>query len=154
MPNRENTRLSDLLTTTRHDTLAALKDIDLEQIIHPESGWRVRDMVAHLIAWDIAAVQALQCLQSGKVDAMPDYSNIEAYHDPEVAKRRDIPAEDLFAEWAAIHEEFKAVVESIPTERMETPFPFPWGDQGTGSFLVEEMASHEQEHREEIQKLV
>lgn len=151
MPSHDKLPLVDLLAVTRQDTLAALKEVDLDQIMHPESGWRVRDVVAHLIAWDIAAVQALQHLQSGTVDAIPDYSDMDSYNAREVAKRKDRPVDDLFAEWAALHEEFKAVVENMPDDLMGTRFRFPWGAHGTGYYLVEVMAGHEQHHCEEIQ---
>lgn len=151
MPDHENALLVDLLTTTRQDTLAALKDVDLDRIMHPDSGWRVRDMVAHLIAWDIAAVQALKHLQSKTVDAIPDLSDMDAYNAREVAKRKNLPIDDLFAEWAALHDEFKALAENMPDDLMGKRFRFPWGAHGTGYQLVEGMAGHEQYHREEIQ---
>lgn len=148
MPSHDNLQLADLLAATRQDTLAALKDVDLDRIMHPDSGWRVRDMVAHLIAWDIAAVQALKHLQSKTVDAIPDYSDMDAYNAREVAKRKDRPVDDLFAEWATLHDEFKTLVENMPDGLMGTRFRFPWGAHGTGYYLVEVMAGHEQHHRE------
>jgi hypothetical protein len=151
MSDQGNSHLADLLAHTRQDTLAALKDIDLEQVIHPDSGWRVRDVVAHLIAWDIAAVQAMQHLQNGTTDAIPDYSDMDSYNAGEVNKRKGRPIEELFAEWAKLHEEFKALVENMSDDLMGTRFRFPWGATGTGYYLVEVMAGHEQYHREEIQ---
>ncbi len=151
MPTHNNWQLVDLLTTTRQDTLAALKKVDLEEIIHPESGWRIRDVVAHLIAWDIAAVQALKHLQSETVDAIQDLSDMDAYNAREVAKRKDHPIEELLTEWATLHEEFKTLVENISDDLMGTRFRFPWGATGTGYQLVEGMAGHELYHREEIQ---
>ena len=154
MATDEKTRLVQLLEETRRDTLIALEGVDDEMVVDPESGWRVKDIIGHLAAWDIEAVTALRAYGRGEVYLIPNYTTMDDFNARHIEKRKALLADQIRAEWETAHHDLKIALQEIPLDRFVVRMAYPWGGHGAISELVEIMAEHEREHCEDIAKAV
>ena len=84
--------------------------------LSPIDGWAPRDIVAHLVGWNRALLQASKSILSGETptyygDAVNDYRNINAAF---VARYSAVSREGLLKELASSMTEFETFVESLP----------------------------------------
>ena len=56
---REKDRLMTLLASSRHNTLAALRDMDDFAMIYSDDEWRLKDVLSHIAVWEREALAAL-----------------------------------------------------------------------------------------------
>lgn len=149
MTAAEKTRLIQLLQETHRETASALAEVDLGTVLHPDTGWRVRDIVAHLAAWEIEAAAALRAAQRGERHTIAE-KTIDAFNDRAYEQRKDLPVDQVYAEWEAAHADFVAALEETPPDLFEARITLPWRARGTVNLLIEGMALHEVDHRDEI----
>jgi uncharacterized protein (TIGR03083 family) len=139
------------LHESRRDTLAVIAELNLDAIAHPTTGWRVRDVLGHVAVWEIEATRALEAYRRGEsypVVSIPDF-NEQAYR-----ARQDLPLDGVLAEWQSTREAFIAALEAIPAEDYERVYRFPWGGRESIGEMAVEMAWHEREHVDEIQRAI
>lgn len=150
----EKRRLLDLLAQSRADTRAILEGTDLEIRVYPDSGWRVRDIIGHIATWDRQVAKSLQAYRVGKEYALSDH-NEAAFNKQEVLSQQGLTARQVIWEWEQAREEFKEAIRQVPVELIPGDLLYPWGDErGTIAHLVEMMAEHDAEHREEIARAI
>ena len=155
MMTEEKNDLVALLTNTHTATQTILDDIDLELIAHPDSGWRVRDIIGHCATWDNQAVKSLLAYNNGSEYAIQDLGNEYAFNQKECDRQRKLTVQQVLDEWEQTHEKFKDAVLSVPVEMYPGDLLYPWGDErGDVPLLVNYMCEHEEEHREEIMKAI
>lgn len=150
MALEEKRRLVELLTQTHSTTHAVLEGIDLEIRVYPNSGWRIRDILGHIATWDRQVAKSLYAFRNGGEYAIPDHDE-DAYNEQDILSRRELTSQAVFEEWEQSREVFIEAVEQIPIDRYPGDLLYPWGDErGTIAHLVEMMAEHDVEHRDEI----
>jgi hypothetical protein len=132
------------------DRLKAVIDgVDPDALIHQESGWRLRDVLAHIVAWQHEAIAAGKAHISGQPELpIPnmDRFNQEAY---EAWKGRDY--QEIYAAWLAVYEELKEIVQRAPADRWNVEFTNSWSFRGTLAQHIQSILAHDIEHREEIE---
>ena len=132
----------------RRASLAALEGVDDRMVVHPESGWRVQDLIGHLAAWEREALAALQCLTEGdRYDCVADRQRFNEEHH---ARRRDFDPAQLRMDWGMARRELLFVLREVPEEKLDAPLPLPWGGEGTVSEVVEGLIWHEAHHLAQI----
>ena len=68
-----------LLDEARAYTLAEFGGADPTLVVHAGSGWTVRDVAGHILAWENVALQAVQALESGApAYTIPDFVSFDA----------------------------------------------------------------------------
>lgn len=150
----EKNRLLDLLTETYSTFLAAVEGIDPEMGVYTDSDWRVRDVIWHLATWDRQVAKSLRAYQAGGEYSIPDF-NEDQFNAAAFLKGRNLTAQQIFEEWVYTREDFKEAVREIPLDQFPGDLLYPWGDErGSIPQLVEYMAEHDVEHRDEILKRV
>jgi hypothetical protein len=148
----EKARLIDDLDSARRRTLDILKDADENRIVHPASGWRVKDVVAHILIWEEEALAALRARQQGETYTIADFDSFEQYNARALERRRDAPFEQIKTELHAVREDMKTILRALPPDRFAGVMPYPWPWMGSLSDMMMIMAAHEREHADEIRR--
>lgn len=150
----EKNRLLDLLTETYSTFLAAVEGSDPEMQVYTDSGWRVRDVIWHLATWDRQVAKSLHAFQAGGEYSIPDFAEND-FNDVAFLEGNKLTAKQVYNEWEQAREDFKEAVRDIPIDQFPGDLLYPWGDErGSIAQLVEYMAEHDVEHRDEILKVV
>lgn len=155
MPEQEKQRLIRLLKETLSDTLAVLERVDdYNAVAHSDSGWRVKDVIGHMAAWDHEAAAALRAFSRGEEYHIPGYAGMEGYNWREYEKRKELDAERVVAGWREAYKDMQSALDEVPLDKMRKRFRFPWGAWGTVTAMIEVMVGHERWHWEEILKVM
>ena len=98
--------------------------------------WTAKDVLAHLAAIDLAALNALRQSVKGEDVTWPwdSYPDGDSYNAAEVAKRRDWSFAQVRAELDQTHHDLLAELEKLPDSWDEDESPIGW------------LPSHDQEH--------
>jgi hypothetical protein len=150
--SQEKATLNRQLPEALADTMAAVRALNAESVVHGD--WRVKDIIGHLAAWEVACVLALRAYQQGnEYQITDDYPSEEGFNQHNYHERYEVPADQVYEEWAMARANLKAAINETVPEKFEGQMRFPWGPQGTIAILVRDTIGHEEEHRAEILKL-
>ena len=148
--HKENilTRLSDSHTELEQ----ALEGLDLELVIHPDTGWCIRDILGHIATWDRVLIHSIQTFLEGSEYVIPGMVGDETdYNTQKVAEQKKLSSLEILKEWNQAREDFITIVQQIPTDKFFDELAFPWGDErGSLSVMIEYMIEHNGEHQNEI----
>ena len=144
----------DELISARADLLDAIDGLTPEQLRQPFAvgKWSVKDVLAHLTAWESELVTALNQVQTGSkppqivlIDDIDEW-NEEQYH---ISARR--PLEAIQDDLRGVHNMLCQMITDYPDKRMLDNRQFDWMEGEALYYLVEENAYlHEREHAEDI----
>ena len=143
------------LRAARATLLQAIDDLEPEQMLVPGAVgfWSVKDVLAHLVAWEAELVTALSRLEQHKqrspriveIEDIDEW-NAEQYH-ANAARSLDAVLEDFHG----VHRHLLRAIEALDDRTLDDNQRWPWMEGEPLSYLVAENAIwHEQEHAEEI----
>lgn len=146
--------LLDLIEETYSALLDTVLKVDLEIIIHKDSGWRGREMLSHINAWDREGANALHDFLNGGEYLILDYDE-DHFNDRAAKEQQNMTTSEIVEDWKSARKELIEAVEMIPADRFPGDLLFPWGDErGTIYDLVKDLCDHAMEHKEEIDNLI
>jgi hypothetical protein len=156
MISDDKTYLLNRLSETHAAIQAILEGIDLELRVYSDTDWRVRDILGHIATWDREVTKSLRAFLDGDEYVIPDIAEDESdFNELAVIEQRKLSTQQIFSEWEQAREDFKAVINAIPTDKFPGDILFTWGDErGSIRQLVEYMIEHDEEHKDEIVKLL
>ncbi|MCB9437238.1 MAG: DinB family protein [Anaerolineales bacterium] len=139
----------------RRTLLAAMEGLTDDEMLRPGAAgyWSVKDIMAHLTAWESELITALVWVEQKKrgapaivkIDEIDEW-NDEQYH-ISVARPLQIIREDF--EGVAKH--LIAAIEALDDDALDNNRRFSWMEGEPLSYLVYENAIwHEEEHAEDI----
>lgn len=127
----------------------ALANLNPETIIYHDSGWRVRDLLAHLAVWYGERIKCLRAYQQNKEYQIPDFDMNMFNHDT-VAERAARSFAEIQAEWEQVHTDLLIELEAIPASDYDEETRYPWGAYGPISTLIAKLIDHAEEHLAEF----
>lgn len=148
----QRTELIEILVRSRAKMVAHLEEIDKNREIYPL--WTIREMLAHLSGWDDAVIAFIHSLLEGSVPATPADRGIDAYNEETVATREGLDYDHIYREYIETRKTVLALLEKVPEEKITMEYTLPWGDQGTLVGIVHTFGSHEEEHAEDVAKIL
>jgi hypothetical protein len=148
----ERTRLIQQLAGARDKMRALLADVDTRSEIYPH--WTIKQVLAHIAGWDDACVASLRAHAAGNEPGVPAARGINPYNAQSVETREPLSYDQVVKEWELARGQFETAINEMPPEKFGERFVFPWGPTGTIAELVAIFAEHEEEHAEEIRKLM
>lgn len=147
---QEKARLVALLQSSRAATLEALRGVDDGAVVHPETGWRVMDVLGHLAAWEHEVFAAIQAFTEGDEYTLgPDYDE-QQYNTAAYERRRALDPAQIRIDWAMVRGEMRLAVRDMTPDQLLATMRYPSGKRGTAAALVQEIVEHEEEHVQEI----
>jgi hypothetical protein len=138
------------LEQTQYEGMAMLAELDPELVVYADSGWRVKDVIAHLIAWDEPTVLCFQAYSEGGEYSIPGYNDLEAFNWSEYEKRRLLPYTEIYARWDAACTGIKKAVAGLTWEQLNGDMRYPAGNIGPCAQLIREIWEHWQLHFDHI----
>jgi hypothetical protein len=140
------------LDCSRAKMLAQLEKIDLKREIYPL--WTIREMLAHLSGWDDAVIAFIQSVMAGREPATPAARGIDYYNAQTVATREGLDYDHIYREYIATREQMLKLLRQLPEEKIYEEFILPWGERGTVVDIIHIFAPHEEEHAEDVEKII
>lgn len=152
--NEEKLRLIALLERSRRESMAALQGVDPYTVVHEASGWKVKDIIGHLAAWEREALASLQAHAEGDEYSLgPDHHN-GRYNQAAYEQRRNYDPAQCRIDWGMVRRDLQFAVHDLSPERMGAEMRFPSHRQGSVTTLIERMVAHEEAHIQEIVALL
>ena len=153
MPKPE---ILEQIRKARGAIMAALDGLSPDAMLRPGviGLWSVKDILAHLTAWQSELITALA--QLDKPNRVPEIVNIEDIDEWNAEQYRASARRTLAAvmeDFSGVHKHLLKAVESLDDKTLDNARKFPWMEGEPLSYLIAENGYwHEQEHAEEIRK--
>lgn len=145
----------ELIATLEHSRakmVAHLDEIDKNRKIYPL--WTIREMLAHLSGWDDAVIAFLQSLMAGEIPATPAVRGVNVYNAETVATRESLDYDHIYREYLQTRKVLLQLLREVPDEKVTAEYILPWGNPGTLVDIVNIFGPHEEEHAEDVEKLI
>lgn len=140
----------------RARTDALLVRIDPEQaaVAEVRAGWTVKDLLAHVAAWEAELVLGLAQIRRGgrpRYAALPD-AEIDELNARWHMENRDRPLERVLADFHGVRGQTLRQIESFSEDDLTRARRYPWlGDVSLAAWIASDSYDHEAEHRAEIE---
>lgn len=124
-------------------------------------GLSVKDVVAHLRAWQLVTIARLEAAQFGREPVYPDWASglLSADDEPATDRMnrqiyetwRDRPWEEVFRAWRDGWLRVLALAEAVPAGDLTDPARYPWLN---GHALIDVLWGTDEHHREHLAELI
>lgn len=144
------------LRAARRELQEVLRGLADEDFVRPKAvdKWTVKDVLAHIAAWDEELVRVLQAFS---MQAEPVYSytisdrhDFAAWNEEQVAQRRARPLSEILAEFEHARRDLIQVIEGLTDPVLSRKKITSWGKMATGFELIAIQADHDREHAAQI----
>lgn len=152
-PHVRKNELLDLLTTSHAELLDTLKGLTHEQMHQAgvTGPWSVKDLLAHLVAWEAEVVTALNQTQNRQVPSIIGIEDIDEWNEKQTLINAGRSLEAIQADLAGVHKMLHHMIEGFDERALTDNRRYSWMEGEPLWFLVEDaVVLHEQEHAAEI----
>ena len=154
---KDKSDLLDAIQTEREILESLMAGLSESQIVDigVEASWSIKDILAHIAAWERVAIDIIQAARDG--EALKSYipkifKSIDDFNATIYDTHKDDPSADVMAEFKASHNDFLSIISSLSEDFISSNLPF----EGTEELTIQYMISanthwHYKEHSESIQ---
>jgi hypothetical protein len=141
------------LKSARAELLNALAGLTPNHMLRPGvvGMWSIKDLLAHLVAWESELVTALNQAQNRRVPSMMQIEDIDEWNEEQyhVNARRLLDA--VMSDFEGVHRMLLHMVEDFDERSLLDNQRYPWMEGEPLVYLIEENATlHEREHAADI----
>lgn len=150
----ENDEIFDKIADSRQTLMEAIDGLDGETIstIRWDQKWTVKDLLAHIIAWDESCLEPLRKFGRGEPFAAEEIKDHNAWNAQQVERWSARPLETVLRELTRVRLELLAAAQQVDERSWKVELQLPWGEKGTVAHILSGLAWHENEHAKEILK--
>lgn len=136
----------------RQRHIEAMQGIPLDAVVHPESGWRVQDLLGHLAYFERLTINMIEALKQGETYHPDLTGGIDAFNDRDYQLHKDKTADEMMQHWQATREALKATLMALSDEewQMTTTTLYSRQQPITPEQMAKSMGVHEAMHMKEI----
>ncbi len=138
------------LSETHAASLELLRDLDPELVVYEESGWRVKDIVAHVTTWDAETVRSFHAHRRGGDYSIEAYDNADSFNGFVARVRQFEPMDTILADWESVRRWMDIIFNAMSEAEYDDEMTSPSGERGIARELIEEICTHEAEHMADI----
>ena len=131
---------------------ALIANADPQQVVYEESGWRVKDIIAHMATWETEMLRSLHAFRRGDSYIIPSYADADDYNAYAALVRMDEPIAQILDGWVATRRWLSIIVKALTPEDFAAEMTYPWGDQGRVAALFDELFAHQAQHVDDLQR--
>ena len=139
------------IDSVRSELTVMLDSIDPDLEICP--GWKIKEVVGHITAWEIVIDKALKAFQAGDPPYFLREQDFDLFNKGEVEKRSGWTLADVIREWEEVRKELKGTITKLNEDDLSAEMVLPWGSERTVRELIEIIAEHEGEHAENVERV-
>jgi hypothetical protein len=144
-------KLLDMLERSHSELLETVQEFDLEETIYKDSGWRGREMLSHIGAWDRVIAKSLVELTNDREYLIPDFDE-DQFNDQTAKAQQDLSTAEVIEDWKLARRELIEALANIPADKIPDDFLYPWGDERGNIYdLVKYFLDHDVEHKIEME---
>jgi hypothetical protein len=144
-------KLLNMLERSHSELLETIQEFDLEETIYKDSGWRGREMLSHIGAWDRVIAQSLVELTNETEYLIPDFDE-DQFNDLTAKAQQDMSTAEVIEDWKLARRELIEAVAKTPADKFRGDFQYPWGDERGNIYdLVKYFLDHDIEHKTEME---
>jgi uncharacterized damage-inducible protein DinB len=119
------------------------------------TGWTLKDVLLHILAWDEEAMRVLSMLKMNVPEIHFDYTispreDFAAWNAEQIAKRGNLTPAQIFEQMARARRDLLDTVSGISDQVLSRPFETPWGMKLNGSQVFRAEIDHDLEHAAQI----
>lgn len=144
--------LINSIDSVRNEMKVMVENVDPEVDICP--GWTIKEVIGHISAWEIVIHKALKAFRAGDPPYFLREQDFDLFNKFEVEKRSMRTLAEVIHEWKEVREELKKTITKLNENDLPTEMVLPWGSERTVQELIEIIAEHEQEHAENVERLI
>lgn len=147
--------LLNQVVDARKNLLDALEGLPPDTMLRPGAMgmWSVKDILAHLTAWESELVTALSKLDAKQMPALLKIEDIDEWNEDQYHTAAPRPLDDVLEDFHGVHKHLLRAIEMLDDKTLSDPRRFRWMEGEPLSYLILENAIlHEQEHAEAIEE--
>lgn len=145
--------LIEELSSARSELLAALAGLAPEQLlITGVTGlWSVKDVLAHLVAWESEVVTALNQIENKRVPSILRIEDIDAWNEEQYRINLRRPLEAIRSDFEGVHKMLHRMIQDFDERSLLDNRRYRWMEGEPLWYLIEENVTlHEREHGMDI----
>jgi hypothetical protein len=147
--------LLNILEDQREDFLDSIDSLSIEAMLEIGviDGWCVKDIIAHLSAWEAELVKMLWQLKQGRTPSSIHFTNldVDAQNAVWLESHRLRPLDRVLADFAAIRKQTVRRVEEFSDAELNDPNRYPiLKKHPLWEWIAEDSYKHEAEHAAQI----
>lgn len=156
------TSKTDLLAAIAQERQALetlLRTLTPQQMVEPGvvGAWSVKDVLAHLVAWEQMVLGWYRAGLRGELPALPapgyKWNQTPELNQMIYETHREQPLDEVVAHFYHSHQEIRKVIEGLSNEELFTAGHHAWTQKNTlGTYFVSATSSHYLWARKEIRK--
>lgn len=146
----DSAELKRHLDDTYQGALITLGHVNPEQVIYEETGWRVKDIVAHIATWDAETLRSLYAHRRGSSYSIPNFVDTDDFNAFAAHARMDEPMERILADWDATVKWMNILVGTLTPDDLAAEMTYPSGRHGQVGALLQEIYEHRETHLNHI----
>jgi hypothetical protein len=133
--------------------LAALADFpDIVLETEPSVGaWSSRDVTGHIADWQSEMLSAARAILGEPKPRWHPIKNGQGYNTAQAALRGTDSWQATRSDFEQIFAQTDAFLDTLDDEKLTAIGPYPWGEVGRLQGLMRDMASHLNEHAEQLE---
>ena len=128
----------------RTDMGKVVQEVDTKLMIYP--GWTIKEMIAHITAWEIVIHKAIQAYIAGDPPYFLREQDFDIFNEEAVDFRATWSMEKVLQEWRDVRNDLKKTIQKLKETDLPVEMVLPWGSERTVAELIEIIGEHEGEH--------
>lgn len=143
------------ITTARDEFLQAISGLTPEQMRIPGAVgyWSVKDVLAHIVAWESEMVTALNQIQLGRVPKIIYIDDIDEWNEEQYHINASRSLEAIMEDFSGVHKMLIRMLEDFDEQALTDNRRYTWMEGEPLFYLLEEnVYLHQREHAEEIRE--
>lgn len=146
--------LMDALRQARARLDSAIEGLSPDELTTPGpvGDWSVKDLLAHVTAWDVDLLTNLGKVKRGQKPGRTawDGAGIQAQNEAWHAELKDRALERVLADYDGVHQQLLRQVENLTDAELAAPAPWLQG-RPLFRYFVDHVVTHEAEHGAELE---
>lgn len=141
------------LQEERAGLVAAIEGLSQDAMLRPGviGMWSVKDILAHLTAWESELVTALARLDPSREPQLLQIEDIDEWNAEQYHANAPRPLDLVLGDFHGVHRQLLKMVEDLDEATLTSVQRFRWMEGEPLTYLIAENAFwHEREHAEEI----
>jgi len=135
----------------RTDMGKVVQEVDTKLMIFP--GWTIKEMIAHITAWEIVIHKAFQAYITGDPPYFLREQDFDIFNEEAVDFRATWSMEKVLQEWRDVRNDLKKTIQKLKETDLPVEMVLPWGSERTVAELIEIIGEHEGEHMSDTIKV-
>jgi hypothetical protein len=137
----------------RTKLLSAIEGLTPDQMLRPGVAglWSVKDILAHLTAWESELITALAKLDPKQPPHLIEIEDVDEWNAEQYSVNAPRPLDIVLEDFHGVHKHLVRMIEELDDKTLTDVRAFKWMEGEPLSYLVFDTASwHEEEHAETI----